>query len=163
VLTRTALSPKGERRLESRDRRVSRSCWHGSCSEWRMAKRYAVVLVRWRMQLAGIELHNRSREVRTSGTARAVRAASSSLPSSRRLTACLDPPPWGTSPGSGSTAIAPKCGHPTDAAIIRRLAASGWDEPMGPRPTRSQWPTPGPARVGRMSRQRSAILSGVPI
>ncbi|MDA0160873.1 metallophosphoesterase [Solirubrobacter ginsenosidimutans] len=32
------------------------------------------------------------------------------------------------------------CGHPTDAANIRRLVAAGWDEPMGPRPAGTRWP-----------------------
>ena len=37
------------------------------------------------------------------------------------------------------------CNHPTDAAHIRKLVASGWDEPMGPRPAGTTWPTPTPA------------------
>jgi UDP-2,3-diacylglucosamine pyrophosphatase LpxH len=98
--------------------------------------------VAWRTRVARLELHNRSRKGLTWGYS-ACNACLHDLaefltrlnnvPRRQRVKASIS---WERLYDKN-----PRCGHPTDAANIRRLVSAGWDEPQGPRPAGTRWPT----------------------
>jgi UDP-2,3-diacylglucosamine pyrophosphatase LpxH len=104
----------------------------------------------WRTRLARLELRNRSRRGLASGYSACnaclhdlsdflTRLNSMSRP--QRVTAFIG---W-----ERLYTKNPRCGHPTDAANIRRLVRAGWEEPQGPRPAGARGPTdPEMAPVG---------------
>jgi hypothetical protein len=95
----------------------------------------------WRMNIRKLELHNRSRRGPTWGYSACNACLSdlaSFLPALNRGRAT---PVRASISWERLYTKNPRCGHPTDAASIDRLVAAGWDQPMGPRPAGTRWPT----------------------
>jgi predicted phosphodiesterase len=126
-----------------------RRCTNGHHAEMQLVGFVNAQPVRWRSRLGTIELHNYSRKGATWGYSACnpclhdlagFLSALNGLPRPRRIKASIS---WERLYDKNRA-----CGHPTDAANIRRLVAAGWDEPMGPRPAGTRWPatTTAPAR-----------------
>jgi hypothetical protein len=132
------------------DGRFRGRCTNGHHAEMQLTAFVNAQPVAWRMRLGKLALLNRSRRGPTWGysacnaclhdLALFVTALNRSRP--RPVRASIS---WERLYDRNRA-----CGHPTDAANIRRLVQAGWDEPQGPRPPGTQWPTVPrrPARVG---------------
>jgi hypothetical protein len=90
----------------------------------------------WRTRLARLSIHNYSRRGLTWGYSACNACLHdlaefltrlNALPRPQRVRASIS---WERLYDKNA-----RCGHPTDAANIRRLVAAGWDEPQGERPT----------------------------
>jgi UDP-2,3-diacylglucosamine pyrophosphatase LpxH len=95
----------------------------------------------WRARLARLELRNRSRR----GPDRGYSACNACLHDlADFLTRLNSGRPQKVTAFIGWELLYtknPRCGHPTDAANIRRLRSAGWEEPQGPRPVGARGPT----------------------
>jgi Calcineurin-like phosphoesterase len=125
-----------------------RGCTNGHHAEMQLVGFVNAQHVSWRMKLGSLDLHNRSRRGPTWGYS-ACNACLHDLASFlQALNSLTRPAPVKASISWERLYDKNKaCGHPTDAANIRRLVAAGWDEPMGSRPAGTHWPTPVPAPV----------------
>jgi UDP-2,3-diacylglucosamine pyrophosphatase LpxH len=133
--------------VSSLDSDFKHSCDNGHHSEMQLVGFIDRQSAAWRRRLGSLAVHNRSR--RGSGwgysacNACCAGLASflqrlGSMPRSAPVRASIS---W-----ERLYAGRASCGHPTDADHIRNLVASGWSEPMGPRPAGTEWPTPTPIR-----------------
>jgi predicted phosphodiesterase len=126
-----------------------RRCTNGHHAEMQLVGFVNAQPVPWRMRLGRLELHNYSRTGPTWGYSAcnaclhdlaSFLTALNSLTRRDKVRASIS---WERLYDKNAA-----CGHPTDAANIRRLVSAGWDEPMGPRPPGTQWPVaPGPSRA----------------
>jgi hypothetical protein len=128
-----------------------RGCRNGHHAEQQVVGFINAQPARWRANIRKLELHNRSRRGPTWGFS-ACNACLSDLASFlTALNSISRPAPVRASISWERLYTKnPRCGHPTDAANIDRLVAAGWDQPMGPRPAGTRWPTaPQRAPAGR--------------
>jgi hypothetical protein len=119
-----------------------RGCINGHHAEMQVVCFINAQPIGWRMNLGKLELHNRSRRGLSWGYS-ACNACLSDLSAFLvALNSITRPAPVGASISWERLYTKnPRCGHPTDAANIRRLVAAGWDEPIGPRPAGTRRPT----------------------
>jgi hypothetical protein len=133
--------------------------YRGRCTNGHHAESQLISFVNgnpaWRTRIGKLELHNRSRR----GPGWGYSACNACLHDLAVFLTALNRPPR---PRPVRASISWErlydknraCGHPTDAANIRRLVQAGWDEPMGPRPSGTRWPTPTPGRPRVPARPR---------
>ena len=109
----------------------------------------------WKSRLASLELYNRSRRGVTWGYSACNSCLHDLADFLTRLNAMSRPQPvrakisWERLYDKN-----PRCGHPTNAANIRRLMRAGWDKPQGPMPPGAQGqnePEVAPAGPGVLS------------
>jgi UDP-2,3-diacylglucosamine pyrophosphatase LpxH len=124
-----------------------RRCTNGHHAEMQLVGFVNAQPISWQVRLGKLELHNYSRRGPTWGYSAcnaclhdlaSFLTALNSLTRRDKVRASIS---WERLYDKNKV-----CGHPTDAANIRRLVDAGWDEPMGPRPVGTSWPT-GPPRV----------------
>jgi len=90
---------------------------------------------RWRSQITRLRLLNRSRQGPSLGYSPCTSCCEDLAQFIRALNTLRSPATvdagisWERHYDKGQI-----CGHPTDAACIRKLRESGWGEPQGPRP-----------------------------
>jgi UDP-2,3-diacylglucosamine pyrophosphatase LpxH len=132
------------------DNDYKRRCTNGHHAEMQLVGFVNAQLPQWRGRLGTIELHNYSRKGPTWGYSACnpclhdladFVSALNRLPRPRRIKASIS---WERLYDKNRI-----CGHPTDAANIRRLVGAGWDEPQGSRPPGTQFPTPTPTPTAR--------------
>jgi hypothetical protein len=97
----------------------------------------------WRSRLGRIELHNYSRKGPTWGYSACNPCLHDLADFLIALNGLPRPSPiWASISWERLYDKNRVCGHPTDAANIRRLVDAGWDEPMGSRPPGTRFPAP---------------------
>ena len=125
------------------DNDYRRKCTNGHHAEMQMVGFVNAQSAQWRSRLGGIELHNYSRKGPTWGYSAcnaclhdlaSFLTALNSISRPRPIKASIS---WERLYDKNT-----RCGHPTDAANIRRLVQAGWDEPQGPRPVGTRFPSP---------------------
>jgi predicted phosphodiesterase len=125
------------------DNDYRRKCTNGHHAEMQMVGFVNAQPPRWRSRLGTIEMHNYSRKGPTWGYSAcnaclhdmaAFLTALNGLSRPRRIKASIS---WERLYDKNA-----RCGHPTDATNIRRLVDAGWDEPQGPRPSGTRFPSP---------------------
>lgn len=133
--------------VSSMDSDFRHSCDNGHHAEMQLVGFIEHQTADWRGRLGRLALHNRSRRGPGWGYSACNACCGELAAFLRRLNGL--PRPASVSAGISWERLyvgRASCGHPTDAGHIRNLVASGWSEPMGPRPAGTQWPTPAPAR-----------------
>jgi hypothetical protein len=130
----------------------NQSCDNGHHAEMQLVGFIDRQSARWRARLGTVALHNRSRRGPNWGYSACNACLAELATFLQRLNGLSRPAPVRASlswerlyTGRAS------CRHPTDAEHIRNLVASGWAEPMGPRPAGTQWPVPYSMPVGSRS------------
>ena len=137
--------------VSSMDGDFAHSCDNAHHAEMQLVGFIDKQSARWRGQLGSLALHNRSRR----GQGWGYSACNPCLADLAWFLQRLNRVPR-SAPVKASISWErlyegrASCQHPSDAQHIRDLVASGWTEPMGPRPAGTQWPDPAPAPVRRL-------------